>query len=230
MRHPWATLALALAAVALLAGCTPPGPGPAATPSATPSETSAPASPSPSPSSTETDPLALVDELVLRPTLIELRAAGAIVLEVDFTSDPGDAVAVFTELFGTPPVSEPYAGTNHAPPGVLHRWDAFVLVERQYSEEYRARHGTFGLQVYFDGPEAGGIAMLTQSGARVGDGWAEASAVAVASPWECGVTSAEVATYSWPDRDDRTVIVQMHTEDDARVTWLGAPIDEQVCM
>ncbi len=225
-----ATLAVALLALALsLTGCL--GAAPVATP--LPVATAVPTI-EPEPTAEPVDPLTTVVELVARPAGLELRADGDIVVTtLDYMSDPADAIATLTTVFGTPPVDEPYPGGNHNPPGVIHHWDMFVLDERHYDEVRRIDDGYDWLvwprfAVYFDGPAAGGLTLSSSSGLQAGDTWAEAEADEGFDPelWTCTGTSieaVEVPVASEGREHERVNVIVMPSDDGSHVKWIGAP-------
>lgn len=217
-------LGAVVAAALVLTGCTAePMPTRTPSPSAAP-----PVSPTPTPSA---DPLAAVDALVVRPTVLELRAGEEVVESLDYMSDPSEAVAVLTALFGRPAVEEPYDGGNHRPDGVYHHWDQFVLDERFYDEERRQRDGLDWVvwprfAIYFDGPAADGIQLRSIDGAQVGQAWAELAELPSFDPElrVCVGTSIEAEAIEVPaDRLDRVNVVVTENEDDGTVRWIGAP-------
>jgi hypothetical protein len=179
------------------------------------------------------DPLTAVVGLVARPEGLELRDDDdAVVTTLDYMSSPADAVTTLTTVFGSPPVDEPYAATNHGPGGVFHRWDLFVLDERLYDEVRRQAEGYDWLvwprfAVYFDGPAADGVVLSTSSGRQAGDGWAEVETDAGfdSDIWTCVGTSIEAAATAAPDEwlgPDRVNVVVVPS-DDGTVKWVGAP-------
>jgi hypothetical protein len=213
---------------ALLVGCT-------ATPEPTPSATEvASASPSPRPTpdpTPTTDPLTLVDGLVARPDALELRTGGAVVAALPYMSDPANAVATMTTVFGAPPLDEPYDGGNHRPDGVYHHWDGFVLDERFYDEERRQSEGLDWLvwprfAVYFDTPAAAGIVLSAENGTQAGDPWSDAAARPGFDPevFTCVGTAIETLTIDVPaERPDRVNVVITRSDDEQTVRWVGAP-------
>lgn len=221
--------AVVVAALVLTGCAAEPKPTPIPSPSTTPVESPAPrTTPTPTPSA---DPLASVDALVVRPTVLELRAGEQVVETLDYMSDPGEAVAILTALFGAPPVDEAYDGGNHRPDGISHEWGDFVLDERFYDEERRQRDGYDWLvwprfAVYFDGPAAEGIALRAHDGSQAGEAWAALAERPSFDPdlWVCVGTSIEAETIEVPgDRADRVNVVATENEDDGTVRWIGAP-------
>ena len=226
------TATLTVGAVALvfaLTGCL--AGSPAAMPSdAAPSSSAA----SPTPIADPVDPLTTVTSLVARPEALELRTdGGTVVTTLDYMSSPLDAVAALTAVFGEPPVDEPYAGTNHAPAGVFHRWDPFVLDERYYDEDRRQAEGYDWVvwprfAVYFGGPAADGVILSSASGLRAGDAWsaAEADPGFDTDLWTCTGTSIEAVTTAVPSSwtgGDRVNVVVIPTDDGAAVKRIRAP-------
>jgi len=213
-------------AALVLTGC---AAGPKPTPISSPSTTRV-ESPTPTPTPSA-DPLASVDALVVRPTVLELRAGEAVVGTLDYMSEPAEAVVVLTELFGRPPVDEAYDGGNHRPDGTRHTWGDFVLDERFYDEERRQRDGYDWLvwprfAVYFDGPAVDGIALRAQDGSQAGEAWSALAERPSFDPelWVCVGTSIEAETIEVPgDRADRVNVVATENEDDGTVRWIGAP-------
>ncbi|GAA2457215.1 hypothetical protein [Agromyces soli] len=217
-------IGVVVAAALVLTGCAAePAPTRAPSPPATPVET-----PTPTPSA---DPLASVDALVVRPTVLELRAGEEVVETLDYMSEPAAAVATLTELFGRPPVDEEYDGGNHRPDGIFHAWGDFVLDERFYDEERRQRDGYDWLvwprfAVYFDGPAAEGIALRAHDGSQAGEAWSALAERPSFDPelWVCVGTSIEAETIEVPDdRADRVNVVATEDEEDGTVRWIGAP-------
>ncbi|WP_448809503.1 hypothetical protein [Agromyces bauzanensis] len=220
----------ALALLLSMTGCL--GGSPAAT-SAPDVVPSSPGS-SPTPTADPADPLTTVTALVARPEALELRAeGGTVVTSLDYMSSPADAVTALSTVFGAPPADEPYAGTNHAPAGVLHRWDTFVLEERLYDEDRRQAEGYDWVvwprfAVYFDGPAAGSLILSTASGLQAGDAWSDAEADPGydADLWTCTATSVEAVTTAVPSTwtgPDRVNVIVMPSDDGATVKWIGAP-------
>ncbi|MFC3272936.1 hypothetical protein ACFOE1_01380 [Agromyces mediolanus] len=217
-------LGAVVATALVLTGCAAePAPTPTPSPSAAP-----PVSPTPTPSA---DPLAAVDALVVRPTVLELRAGEEVVESLDYMSDPSEAVAVLTALFGRPAAEEPYDGGNHRPDGIRHAWGDFVLDERFYDEDRRQRDGYDWLiwprfAVYFDGPVAEGIALRAHDGSQAGEEWAVLAELPSFDPElrVCVGTSIEAETIQVPgDSPDRANVVATENEDDGTVRWIGAP-------
>ncbi|PWC03190.1 hypothetical protein DCE94_13090 [Agromyces badenianii] len=222
----WSLAALALTMTAALSGCFGPSPSPTPTPTTTASPTPT-ATPTPTP-----DPMAQVVALVARPQALELRAAeGGTVAALDYMSSPAEAIAVLTDLFDAPPVDEPYAGTNHTPPGVSHAWDDFVLDERFYDEERRA-DGDLDyvwprFAVYFDGPSAHGLDLTSEQGFHAADPWSSLAGDPVfdANLWTCIGTPIETLDFARPDGQPETAtVVATPTDDGSAVKWLGAPV------
>lgn len=226
----WAMAVVVVAVAASLSGCL--GSTPTQTPTPTPS--ALPSTPAADPSPTaDADPLTAVDGLVARPDRLELRAAGEVVGQLGYMSSPAEAVSALTTVFGEPPVEEPYAGGNHTPDRILHRWDLFVLDERLYDEDRRQAEGYDWLvwprfAVYFDGPAADGVVLSASSGLQAGDAWsaAEADPGFDADLWTCMGTSIESATTAVPSTwtgADRVNVIVMPSDDGATVQWIGAP-------
>ncbi|WP_222863279.1 hypothetical protein [Agromyces mariniharenae] len=228
--------ALTAAAISLmlaLAGCFGPTPSPTPTPTPTPDA----ATPRPTPAATPTvEPVDLtaVIGLVARPEGLELRGdGGTVLLTLGYMSPPADAVSALTEVFGEPPVDEPYAGTNHSPAGIVHRWDEFALDERLYDEELRQAEAIDWLvwprfAVYFDAPAADGVVLSTASGLQAGDAWsiAEADPGFDSDVWTCTGSSVEALVVAVPDSwtgPDRANVVAQPTDDGSTVKWIGAP-------
>jgi hypothetical protein len=229
MRRSTAARAFLVAALLLiLTGCAAPSPV-----VSTPETASASAVASPTPTEEPIDPLTTVDGLVARPVGLELRADGAVVTTLDYMSSPADAVTALTTVFGSPPVDEPYRGTNHTPPGVFHRWDQFVLDERFYDEDRRQSEGYDWVvwprfAVYLDGPAADGVVLSTSSGLQAGDPWTSAEGDPGFDPdlWTCTGTSVEAAPVAAPSTStgrDRVNVVVVPSDDGATVKWVGAP-------
>ena len=207
--------------------------GSAPTMSTPPSPSTSPMA-SPSPTAEPVDPLSTVEGLVARPSELELRAGGGtVVARLDYMSVPDDSVTTLTKVFGSPPVDDPYEGTNHTPPGVFHRWDQFVLDERFYDEGRRQAEGYDFVvwprfAVYFDGPAARGIVLSTSSGLQAGQPWtsAEEDPGFDGDLWTCTGTSVEVAPTAVPSTwtgPDRVNVIVVPTDDRTTVKWIGAP-------
>lgn len=213
-----------------LTGCL--GGSPAAT--QTPDVPSSSPSASPTPIAEPADPLTGVVGLVARPEGLELRAdGGTVVTTLLYMSSPADAVTALTTVFGTPPVDEPYAATNHRPGGVFHQWDLFVLDERFYDEDRRQAEGYDWVvwprfAVYFDGPAADGVVLSTSSGLQTGDAWSAAETDPGFDPglWTCAGTSIEAVSITVPSGwtgPGRVNVIVMPSDDGATVEWIGAP-------
>jgi hypothetical protein len=228
----WSAARAAAAALLILAtaGCSAPAPQP--TPSET--ETAAPtaatppevASPSPEPT-----PVATIDELVLRPTTLELRRGGSVVQVLDYMSPAADAVSALTAGFGYPPVDEPYEGSNHTPPGVYHAWGPVVVDERFYDEDRRSSEDIFSLvwprfAVYFDGPAAGGVTLRTLGGHQQGEEWSAVTGDPEAEIWACDGTPIEVDDTYTSRGQERVTVIARADESEGSVLWLGAPAME----
>lgn len=228
MRALTTVAALCAAAVLSLSGCT-------SAPSPQPSTSQKPSTEASSPAPTpESDPLSTVTELLVRPQALELRNAdGAVVQTLDYMSSPHEAVLVLSEVFGGPPSDEAYEGGNHAPGGINHSWNGFVLNERHYDDERRAEQESLsgdGLDyvwprfaVYFDAPTAHDIALTTTSGLQAGDSWESVAAVEVTSPdgWTCVGTPIDLLKVESSART--TAVVATQRDDSPLVTWVGAP-------
>ncbi|MDF0514821.1 hypothetical protein PX701_14410 [Agromyces sp. H3Y2-19a] len=177
------------------------------------------------------DPITTVDGLVARPQGLELRADDVTVTTLPYMSSPEEAIAVLTEVFGTPPVEEPYDGGNHRPDGVHHHWDPFVLDERFYDEGRRESENLDWVvwprfAVYFDGPAVGPIVLSAANGLQAGDAWSEAEADESFDDdvWTCVGTSIEAEAIEVPaDRPDRVNVVVSPSDDGRSVKWIGAP-------
>jgi hypothetical protein len=228
-RRTIAALASGVVLLLALTGCL----GASAPSTSIPETASASPAVSGTPTAEPVDPLITVDGLVARPAGLELRADGAVVTTLDYMSSPADAVTALTTVFGSPPVDEPYQGTNHTPAGVFHRWDQFVLDERFYDEERRQAEGYDWVvwprfAVYFDGPATDGVVLSTSSGLQAGQPWASAEADPGVDEdvWTCTGTSVEAATTAVPDTwigEDRVNVVVMPTDDGTTLKWIGAP-------
>lgn len=231
-RRTAARTAVVLVLVFSLTGCL--GGSPTATPTPEVAPSSSAGRPTPTPTAGPVDPLTTVVGLVARPEGVELRShGGTVVTTLDYMSSPADAVTALTTVFGTPPVDEPYSGNNHAPPGVFHRWDMFVLDERRYDEDRREAEGYDWVvwprfAVFFEGPAADGVVLSTSSGLQAGDAWSLAEADPGFDPdlWTCVGTSIEALTTAvpsgWPG-PDRVNVIALPTADGATVKWISAP-------
>lgn len=225
----------AIAMALALGGCSTPVHAP--NPSTAMPTASAPAASSPSPSlapspAPEPEPAVAVDALIARPQALELRAGGEVVATLPYMSNPEEAVAQLTEVFGEAPVDEPYDGGNHRPDGVYHHWDPFVLDERFYPEDRRERDGLDWIvwprfAVYFDGPAVGGVTLSTESGWQTGDAWADVASDPAfdGDIWTCIGNSVEAETIEVPEGrgSDRVNVVVVPSEDGQSVRWIGAP-------
>lgn len=231
MTRPFRTSALTAGALVLLFSM-----GSCAGGTATPTGEARPSTPTvePIPSTEPVDPLTAVVGLVARPEGLELRDDdGAVVAVLDYMSSPADAITTLSDVFGAPPVDEPYAATNHGPGGVFHRWDLFVLDERLYDEARRQAEGYDWLvwprfAVYFDGPAADGVVLSTSSGRQAGDPWAEVETDAGfdSDISTCVGTSIEAAAVTAPEGwlgPDRVNVVVVPADDGSTVKWVGAP-------
>ena len=196
-----ATVTVVLTAV-LLAGCT-------AAPE-TPSPSTV-ASEAPSPTSTAAvEPIDTVVALVARPEALELRdASGAVVTELDYLGDVDAAIATIEQVLGEAPVDEEFRGSNHFPPSTAHRWGGFELWERRYVDrwaDFETRERTLGMpsfSVHFTGPEAVGVALLTEEGVVAGASWTELEATPglQSNPSGCSGPYLDYVTFdeTWPD-------------------------------
>ncbi|MEL4318851.1 hypothetical protein WJX64_07550 [Leifsonia sp. YIM 134122] len=213
-----------------LVGCTVGG---SVAESTTPSP--APARTTPEPTSVDpvpaVDPLDVVVALVARPTALELRASDASVVDqIDYLGSAADAVATLTALFGTDPIDESYAATNHAPAGIRHVWGTLTIDERLYDEAMRAEKGLAGslvwpnVAVYFDAADNGEIALSTVQGYAAGDDWATVSAAAdvVANPSGCTGPAAELGDD--PVEDTQVAVVLSHEDGGDAVLSVAAPV------
>ncbi|BDI21714.1 hypothetical protein [Herbiconiux sp. L3-i23] len=212
----------------LLTSCSSPAPTPdAPTASSTPAPSVEPVVATPTPSA----PVVTVDELVMRPSALELRRDGQIITTLDYMSPAADAVAALTEAFGYAPADEPYEGTNHRPPGVYHAWGPVVVDERYYDEERRETDGLFSLDwprfaVYFDAPSAGDVVLRTAGDHRQGEAWSSVLDDPESDIWACEGTPVESEeTYTSRGPGTVTVVARENDAGDA-VLWLGAPAME----
>lgn len=168
---------LAVAALALLltlSGCVGGSPAPA-----TEAPQATAATPTPTQPPAPVDPLTTVTTLVATPEALELRdESGTVVTSLDYLSDPGPAITTLQTVFGAPPVSEEYQGSNHYAPSTAHRWGGFELWEQRYVERWEGL-GTPsslfkpGFRVTFTAAGYGGVDLLTDDGHHVGDSWTE---------------------------------------------------------
>ncbi|MFC5788237.1 hypothetical protein ACFPPE_00065 [Agromyces tardus] len=231
-RRTAALAAGVLALVFALTGCV--AGSPSAGPTAATSPATSSASPTPAPTAEPVAPLETVGGLVARPEGLELRALGGdVVATFDYMSAPSDAVAALTTVFGAPPVDQSYAGTAHSPAGVMHRWDLFVLDERNYDEVRRQAEGYDWVvwprfAVYFDGPAADGVILSSVSGVQAGDPWsfAESAPGFDAAVPTCTGTSIEAVTTTVPSDwtgGNRVNVIAMPSDDGSTVKWIGAP-------
>ncbi|MET0725401.1 MAG: hypothetical protein ABWY36_03560 [Leifsonia sp.] len=212
-------LGAALAGTVLLAivGCTGADDAPTSSPSPVTS------TPAPAPASTPDpiDPLTTVTALVLRAEAVELTDDdGRVVLALDYTGSSADAMTVLSTVFDGPPVDEPYRGTNHAPPGIYHAWEAVTLDERHYDE---GTPDVANFVLYFDAPENRGIDLRTVQGYRAGDSWATLSSApdVHANPSGCSGPYSEHVDVTTGYK--RGVELRL-TEDESTVRWLAAPV------
>lgn len=222
----WAAAAALLAIAIPLSACTGPSPTPSATATAAPTPTSTPTT------APEEVPLATVVAIVIRPLEIELRSAdGSVVQVLDYMSTPADAVAVMTEVFGTPPVDETRAGGNHTPPGVFHTWDDFVIDERFYDEARREaesiEYSWPRFAVFFDGPSALGVDLVSEQGFRADDPWSSLAGDPVFDQqlYTCVGTPIEILDRARSNGQPETATVAARSsEDGSTVMWLSAPV------
>ncbi|TFV96352.1 hypothetical protein [Orlajensenia leifsoniae] len=220
-----------LAATLALAGCAGEPGAPTGASTSTAATTPPPTTIPPTPEPTAVDPLETVVALVARPTVLELRSAdAAVVAEIDYLEEPTEAIATLTSLFGSDPVDETYAATNHSPGGILHTWGAFTLDERHYDEAKRAENeATDGeflpyVAVYFDAADNGEIALTTVQGYSAGDDWATVSAAAdvTANPSLCTGPAAELADD--PGSETQLAVELAHEEGGESVLFISAPV------
>jgi hypothetical protein len=217
----------ALLAISIpLSACGGPSPAPSGTPTAAPTPT---ASPTTAP---EEDPLDTVVAIVIRPLEIELRSAdGSVVQMLDYMSAPADAIAVMTELFGAPPVDEEYPKTNHTAPGITHTWEDFVIDERFYDEAKREaesiEYAWPRFVVFFDGPTAHGLDLVSEQGFHADDPWSSLAGDPVFDQqlYTCVGTPIEILDRTRSDGQPETATVAARpSEDGSTVMWLGAPV------
>lgn len=209
-----------------LSACVGPSPTPSSTATAAPTPTSTPTT------APEEDPLATVVAIVIRPLEIELRSAdGGVVQVLDYMSTPADAIAVMTEVFGAPPVDEEYPKTNHTAPGVTHSWDDFVIDERFYDEAKREaesiEYSWPRFVVFFDGPSALGLDLVSEQGFRADDPWSSLAGDPVFDQhlYTCVGTPIEILDRTRSNGQPETATVAaMSSPDGSTVTWLGAPV------
>jgi hypothetical protein len=175
-----AIIGAAIVAATLLSGCTAPAVAePSPTQKATPSST-----PTPEPAPIlEVDPIDTVTTFVVRPEALELRdVTGALVLELDYLTDPAAAVATITAVLGSAPIDETHSGGSHFPPSTMHRWGAFELHERRYVDRWefaaaepRTLHQP-EFSVIFTGPQTADVTLTTAQGVAAGTSWADLEA------------------------------------------------------
>ena len=230
-------IALAVGLALVLGGCsaTPLSPQAESTPTApaharpVPTTTVAPV-PVPVQPVLDEEMLALVNGFVARPDVLELRGDGVVLTTLSYMSSPANAIAVLSAVFGEPPVDEAYQGTNHAPPGVFHRWDDFVLDERLYDEQRRVDDGLDYLvwprfAVYFDGPASGDMPMSSSEGIQAGDSWEFASSRPGfdSDLYTCIGTVVDVIDVPVPDGSTAQAAVVAVESDEGTVRWVAAP-------
>lgn len=227
---PRALALLGAVVVLALAGCASPAPA-------------APPSRSPAPAVEETpstppDPLSTVARVVIRPTALELRdAAGAIVQALDYMSDPVSAVSVLARVLGASPVDEPYEGSNHYPPGVLHTWGGLSLDERHYPEAERVSKGLDSLvwprfAVLVTGPTAGSVPVATAQGLQAGGTWDALAADPGYDPGipTCAGTSIDAVEVTIPGIGATHVAVTAVEADDGTIgTFLAPQLESEGC-
>lgn len=220
----------ALTVVLAMGACAGTAPSPTSTPDAATPRPTATATPT----AASVDPLAAVVALVARPEGLELRGdEGTVLLTLAYMSSPADAIAALSTVFEQAPVDEPYAGTNHTPPGIVHRWGEFALDERLYDEERRQSDGYDWVvwprfAVYFDAPAAADVVLSTSSGLQAGDAWPTVEADPGYDPdlWTCTGSPVEAATVAVPTSwtgPDRVAVIAQPTDDGSTVKWIGAP-------
>ncbi|MEF3404295.1 hypothetical protein [Agromyces sp. CCNWLW203] len=197
-----ASVGTLLVTACLLAGCS-------AAPEPPASSTVASKTPSATPTAT-VDPIDTVVALVARPEALELRdASGEVVVELDYLGDVDAAIAAIERVLDEAPVDEEFRGSNHFPPSTAHRWGGFELWERRYVDrwaDFETRERTLGMpsfSVQFTGPEAVGVALLTEEGVVAGASWAELEATPglQSNPSGCSGPYLDYVTFdeTWPD-------------------------------
>lgn len=216
---------------ALLVGCTvPPGPvEPTTTPvvDASPSATAVPtATPAPTPS------VAAIDELVLRPTTMELRSGGQVVETLDYMSSSANAIGRMTQLFGREPEVTRHEGGNHYLDADDYTWGLVTVRVEDVDWESGSRPRSLlnpEFIMFFDGPAEGSIGLRSANGSRAGDEW---SSIARVDPAEgfmlCGGDPVERQRADTPDHFGGAAVVASpqnwgDTSSENRVRWLRAP-------
>ncbi len=213
----WGGPALAALLALILSGCAGSPPSPTASPTPTPTA----------------GPVTEVDALVVRPTGLELRSGGTVVETLDYMSSAQEAVATLTRALGAEPTDEPYEGSPHYPPGLLHRWDGLVLDERFYDEEMRESQGYDYLvwprfAVIVEGPAAGDATLSTVQGHQAGDDWNAVAADPDFDPdlFVCEGTPVEVEEIDTQHGTKRATVAVAPTLDGGSVAWIRAPAME----
>ncbi len=233
-RRVGAFAAVALASALLLTGCVAPAPTPTRTPEAAP-VTPAP-SPTPTPTPEPVDPLLSTARLMISADRLSLvDEAGTTVAEFGYLEEPALAIEALTKVFGSPPRSEPYAGTNHAPSGVRHTWgDAVEIDERHYDESRRAEYDYRlvwpRFAVYFDEAQFEGLGLTTPTGVTAGIPWPEYEVTGNPNPgWSCDGPIVDIESLESEDGSPRDfgVVLGGWWSIDAPgsevVPWIGAP-------
>lgn len=187
----------------------------------------APQTPAPTPTPAQTPAPPVIDELVLRPTFVELHSAGRVVQQLDYMSPSSDAIARFTELFGREPERKSYEGGNHYPDGEDFTWGNLTLrVENLTFDwgtvERSLAHPEFIL--YFDGPAEGTVGLRSANGTRAGEEWESVSTVSPADGFmTCIGEPVERERADTPDYYGGAAVVATKTTDIESVFWLKAP-------
>ncbi|MCU1406069.1 MAG: hypothetical protein JWQ43_2372 [Glaciihabitans sp.] len=197
MTRPLFTLATAMLAASLLVSCaaTPGGPtagaSTTATPTGTPGATATPAaSASPTPTATEVAssmetpapaPAPAPATILIGAEALDIVAAdGTSLLSVRYKGDGDAAVLAITDVLGDPVRTERAEKTPHYPAVDATIWDGFTVVVNRYNElEQPPEESNYVTNFYViaeAATTAGGVAIATLDGTRVGDSFADVAA------------------------------------------------------
>lgn len=224
-----ASAAALLVLGALLAGCTIP-PSPVEPTTAPVVKTTPSATPVATPSAEATTASA-VDELVLRPTAMELWSGGRVVESLAYMSPSTSAIARLSQVFGREPRVEWYEGGNHFPDGNDYTWGAVTLRVEDLEFEWGTRPRSLlnpEFKVIFSGPSEGPVGLRASNGTRAGDVWSAVERIAPADGYvNCAGDPVERQRADTPDGLGGSSVVVTPDWVDGRpgdvVRWLRAP-------
>lgn len=174
-----AVIVAVVAAVVLLAGCTPnPNPNPTGTP-----PTSSPATPSPTAEPEPVDPLTSVTAIVVRPEHLELRdASDTIVSTLSYDAEVATFIGTLSTVLAAAPGQTESSGGMESPPTTEYWWDDVRVWDDHDGAE---GWGQFDMNVsiLFTAPVVGdGVAVTTFNGFQAG-GDVHALATDLGEPW-----------------------------------------------